>query len=72
MKFTATPFTILRNAFTNESLEKISCFIDNTEVPVKECDGLERIENVDVETLDFWDTECKRHPSNSQCKVYDE
>ena len=71
MKLTATSFTSLRHAFQNQSLDKISCFIDNIEVPIRECGGIEELANLEVSTLNFWEAECDGHPTSSHCKVYD-
>ncbi len=70
MKLTTT-FAILRDALKNKPLDNIVCTIDDVEVPIKEC-GLEFELNKQEPNLDFWDEECKEHPTNSHCKVYDD
>ena len=70
MKLTS-PFTIIRNALKMKPIDKISCFVDDVEVPIKEC-GLELEINKKEPNLIFWDEECEEHPTNSQCKVYDD
>ncbi len=70
MKLTS-PFTILRDALEEKAPQKITCFIDETEVSLKEC-GLQIEEKTDQLKLDFWDKECEEHPTNSHCKVFDE
>ena len=71
MKFSTTPFNILKNTFKNKTLVDVSCSIDDIEVPIKEC-GVELDGNQEVLTIDFWDEECKGHPTSSHCKVYDD
>ena len=70
MKLTS-PFTILRDAIKNKSPQNPTCFIDETEVALKEC-GVPIDERMEVPKLDFWDAECEEHPTNSHCKVFDE
>ena len=71
MKLTS-PFTILRDAFQqDQALYSPTCFIDETEVALKEC-GVPIEEQMESIKFDFWDEECEAHPTSSQCKVYDE
>ena len=71
MKFTKTPFNILKNTFNNKPLVNISCSIDDVQVPIEEC-GIHLEVNKEISNLDFWETECESHPTNSHCKVYDD
>ena len=70
MKLT-TPFTILKDALKNKPLENVSCWLDDIEVPIKECDG-ELEAKKEGSNLDFWEEECEGHPTNSHCKIYDD
>ena len=70
MKLTS-PFTILRGALQDKSPHSATCFIDGTEVALKEC-GVPIEEKAEALKLDFWDEECEEHPTNSHCKVFDE
>ena len=69
MKLT-TPFTILRDAFIGKGAEDIHCFIDDTEVSVKQC-GTEEEEKLGGRNAEFWKEECEEHPNNSHCKVFE-
>ncbi len=69
MKFTS-PFSMLMGALNNETRFIPVCFIDETEVAIKEC-GVEMVERIEVSKLNYWDKECKEHPTSSHCKVYD-
>ncbi len=66
MKLTS-PLTILRDALMDKAPYSVTCFIDETEVALKECGG-----QTEEPKLDFWDEECEEHPTNSHCKVFDE
>ena len=70
MKF-VSPFTILRDALQDKAPDSTTCFIDETEVALKEC-GVPIEEKTEEPKLDFWDEECEEHPTNSHCKVFDE
>ena len=70
MKFTS-PFTILRDALQDKAPGSTTCFIDETEVALKEC-GIQTEDKTEEPKLDFWDEECEEHPTNSHCKVFDE
>ena len=70
MKLT-TPFTILGDALKNKKSEKVSCSIDELEVPIQEC-AVEVEAHMEEPNLDFWHEECEGHPNNSHCKVYDD
>ena len=70
MKLTS-PFTILRDALQDKGPHSTTCFIDETEVALKEC-GLQKEDKTEEPKLDFWDEECEEHPTNSHCKVFDE
>ena len=53
MKLTS-PLTILRDALKKKHPETTTCFIDDNEVSMKECDiGLE--EKPGIPNVDFWD-----------------
>ena len=69
MKLT-TPFSSIRDALKNNPIEKISCSIDDIQVPIKECGFLPEADE-EVPNIDFWDTECEGHSTNSHCKIYD-
>ena len=66
-----SPFTILRAALNSNALESPNCFIDDTQVALKEC-GVPIEENTESTKSDFWEEECKDHPTNSHCKDFDE
>ena len=51
-----SPFTIIRDALKKKSLDEISCSVDDTEVPIKEC-GLELEISKKEPNFDFWDEE---------------
>ena len=70
MKLT-TPFTILRDALKRKSPERTTCYLDDTEVSMKECDA-ELEEQLKVSNSNFWDEECEVHPTNSHCKIFDD
>ena len=70
MKLTS-PFTILRDVLQDKTPHRTTCFIDETEVALKEC-GLQTEDKSEEPKLDFWDEECEEHPTNSHCKVFDE
>ena len=70
MKFTS-PFKILLDALQDKTPDSTTCFIDETEVALKEC-GVPIEEKTEEPKLDFWDEECEGHPTNSHCKVYDD
>ena len=70
MKLTS-PFTILSDALKDKTPNSTTCFIDETEVALKEC-GVPIEEKTEASRLDFWDEECKEHPTNFNCKVFDE
>ncbi len=65
------PLTINKRISTNQNLKKITCFIDETEVSLKEC-GFEIDEEHEAPKIDFWKDECDKHPTSSHCKVYNE
>ncbi len=70
MKLTA-PLAVLREALKNQGHQKTpSCFIDDTEVALKEC-GVPMEEKIEDQKLGFWDKECDEHPTNSHCKAFD-
>ncbi len=54
MKFTM-PFTILKDGLKNRSQEKVSCFIDDKEVPIQACD-IELEENLGETNYRLWDS----------------
>ncbi len=69
MKFT-TPFFTLRNVLKNKPLENTSCWIDDIQVPMKEC-SLELESN--KELSNYWEAEFNiDHPLSSNCKVSDD
>ena len=70
MKFTS-PFMSLLDALQDKAPDSTTCFIDETEVALKEC-GLQTEDEPEEPKLDFWDEECEEHPTNSHCKVFDE
>ncbi len=70
MKFTS-PFMSLLDALQDKSPDSTTCFIDETEVALKEC-GVPIEEKTEEPKLDFWNEECEEHPTNSHCKVFDE
>ena len=70
MKLTS-PFTILRDALQDKAPDSTTCFIDETEVALKEC-GVQIEDKTEEPKLNFWDEECEEHPTNSHCKVFDE
>ena len=70
MKFTS-PFTILPNALKDKTPYRVTCFIDEAEVALKEC-GVQTEDKPEEPKLDFWDEECDEHPNNSHCKLFDE
>ena len=70
MKLT-TPFSILKGELKNKNSGNVSCSIDDLEVPIEEC-AVEFEANKEEPNLAFWDEECEGHPTNSQCKVYDD
>ncbi len=71
MKFPIAPFTLLKNRFNGVPLGEISCWVDDIQVPMKECCvGLEG--DREFSNLEFWDAECASHPASSQCKVYED
>lgn len=65
-----SPLAILRDAFENQGLQTPTCFIDDTEVALKEC-GIPIEEKIEDPKLGFWDKECEEHPTNSHCKAFD-
>ncbi len=66
-----SPLTIFRDVVNEKAPYSSTCFIDETEVALKEC-GVLIEEKPEDPTLDFWDQECEEHPTNSHCKVFDE
>ncbi len=70
MKFTSA-FSILGDVFKKQTPESPICFIDETEVSLKEC-GSPIEDTVEVQKLNFWDEECDQHPTAAHCKVFDE
>ena len=70
MKLT-TPFTILRDAFKSRDPESTTCYVDDTEVSMKQC-GVEPEDRLEEQSLDLWGEECEEHPTNSHCKVYED
>ena len=70
MKLTS-PFTVLRDALKDTTPENPTCFIDETEVALKEC-GVPLEEKAEDQRLDFWKEECEEHPTTSHCRVFDE
>ncbi len=71
MKLRQPLFNIFNQIFHNKPLVDVSCLIDDIQVPVQEC-GVEVEDNLGFPILDFWDSECNAHPTNSHCKVYDD
>lgn len=83
MKLT-TPFTILRDVLKNKAPASAHCFIDDTEVSMKEClveieenlgveeigQNLHQEGRLEVSTSQFWDKECAEHPINSHGKGF--
>ncbi len=65
-----SPFAILRDVLNEKGPDHITCFIDDTEVAMKEC-GVLIDENMEDPKLGFWDEECDKHPTSSHCKVFD-
>ena len=55
MKLTS-PFSILRDAVKDKASNNLTCFIDETEVELKEC-GVPVEEKTEDPKLDFWDEE---------------
>ena len=70
MKLTS-PFTILRDALQDKAPHSATCFIDETEVALKEC-ALQTEDKPEEPKLDFWDEECEGNPTNSHCKFYED
>ena len=70
MKLTS-PFTALRGALSKTIEDIPTCFIDETEVALKEC-GVSIEEKAEDSRLVFWDEECQKHPTNSHCRVFDD
>ena len=69
MKLTS-PFTILSDALKSKSSENPTCFIDETEVSMKEC-GVQIEEPIELPKLSFWDAECQAHPTNAHCRMFE-
>ena len=65
MKLT-TPFSILRDTFKSKPPKSTTCYIDDTQVCMKDCD----VEHEDP-NLDFWDEACGAYPTNSHWKAFD-
>ncbi len=57
-----TPFAILRDVLKNTEPKNPHCFIDDTEVSLKEC-GSEGEEKLEVRGTGLWYQECDEHPT---------
>ena len=70
MKFTS-PFKILLDAIQDKTPDSTTCFIDETEVALKEC-GLQTEDKQEEPKLDFWDQESEERTSKEEPRRSDE
>ncbi len=64
------PSKIFKNVIGAKPFSEMHCFIDDREVPIREC-RLELAEKSEIANFYFWEKECEEHPTNAHCKMFE-